>query len=446
MMLVAGGPGQGSASVFNLSDKNSAELYRVLFPGYRIVAFDNRGTGKSGLLLCSALQSSTTFVGQDTLAAGCAATIGPNRDFYSTHDHADDTEAVRVALGVDKIALWGTSYGTKLALAYALAYPTHVERLLLDSVLPTDYPEPLEANVLHDMPLALSRYCPTARAVQPPRTSRPRSRRLRMPSPPSRLAVLVRLANGKVRNERMDGLDMLALVVDSDLNPGLAAMLPAATHAARLGRMGALLRLHYLDLGGSSYTAEAAERRAQRGHVVRRRPLPVGSGGAARRPSGEARGGRSLRCRPARSARSARGRPSSARPRSASSGRAHRRDAASRCRPAARRAGALAQWWLRHAHADLERGGSGRLFPHGKLLVVPAVGHSVVRRGHIVLRDPRRALLGHRRERARHLPAAVLPRHAAGAYPPSPLRRGPPRRGPRSRSPVGRSRRPRARG
>ena len=45
------------------------------------------------------------------------------RDFYSTHDHADDTEAVRVALGVDKIALWGTSYGTKLALAYALALP-----------------------------------------------------------------------------------------------------------------------------------------------------------------------------------------------------------------------------------------------------------------------------------------------------------------------------------
>ena len=175
MMLVAGGPGQGSATVFNLSDKDSADLYHALFPGYRIVAFDNRGTGKSGLLVCSALQQSTTFVGQDTLAAGCAASIGPNRDFYSTHDHADDTEAVRVALGVDKIALWGTSYGTKLALAYALAYPTHVERLLLDSVLPTEYPEPLEANVLHDMPLALSSYC--ARRRVPCRNPELRGRR-----------------------------------------------------------------------------------------------------------------------------------------------------------------------------------------------------------------------------------------------------------------------------
>jgi pimeloyl-ACP methyl ester carboxylesterase len=257
MMLVAGGPGQGSASVFNLSDKNSAELYHVLFPGYRIVAFDNRGTGKSGLLLCSALQQSTTFVGQDALAAGCAATIGPNRDFYSTHDHADDTEAVRVALGVDKIALWGTSYGTKLALAYALAYPTHVERLLLDSVLPTEYPEPLEMNVLHDMPLALSGYCAggVCRAATPNLAAEVAAVANALAAKPARGPV--RLANGKVRNERMDGLDMLALVVDSDLNPGLAAALPAATHAARLGKMGALLRLHYLDLGGSSYTAEA---------------------------------------------------------------------------------------------------------------------------------------------------------------------------------------------
>jgi pimeloyl-ACP methyl ester carboxylesterase len=257
MMLVAGGPGQGSATVFNLSDKDSAELYRALFPGYRVVAFDNRGTGKSGLLVCSALQQSTSFAGQDALAAGCAAKIGPNRDFYSTHDHADDTEAVRVALGVDKIGLWGTSYGTKLALAYALAYPTHVERLLLDSVLPTEYPEPLEANVLHDMPLALSGYCAggVCRAATPNFAAEVAGVANALAAKPARGAV--RLANGSVRNDRMGGLDMLSLVIDSDLNPGLAAALPAATHAARLGRMGALLRLHYLDLGGSSYTAEA---------------------------------------------------------------------------------------------------------------------------------------------------------------------------------------------
>ena len=41
MMLVAGGPGQGSAAVFDIGNKDNAQLYRALFPGYRIVAFDN---------------------------------------------------------------------------------------------------------------------------------------------------------------------------------------------------------------------------------------------------------------------------------------------------------------------------------------------------------------------------------------------------------------------
>ena len=413
MMLVAGGPGQGSATVFNLSDKNSAELYHVLFPGYRIVAFDNRGTGKSGLLLCSALQQSTTFVGQDALAAGCAATIGPNRDFYSTHDHADDTEAVRVALGVDKIALWGTSYGTKLALAYALAYPTHVERLLLDSVLPTEYPEPLEMNVLHDMPLALSGYCAggVCRAATTNFAGEVAAVANALAAKPARGPV--RLANGKVRNERMDGLDMLALVVDSDLNPGLAAALPAATHAARLGKMGALLRLHYLDLGGSSYTAEAlsvglnAATSCADGHFpwdpaapLADRPaklaaaitaLPAGALGPFGPWATSARDGCVL--------------PQVAEP--------HRRDAASRCRPAARCAGALSQRWLRHAHADLERSRSDPPLPPRQAARRAGDRSQRRRRRQLVLRDPRGALLGDGWERPRHLPAPVPDRHAA---------------------------------
>ena len=410
MMLVAGGPGQGSATVFNLSDKDSADLYHALFPGYRIVAFDNRGTGKSGLLVCSALQKSTTFVGQEELAAGCAASIGPNRDFYSTHDHVDDTEAVRVALGVDKIALWGTSYGTKLALAYALAYPTHVERLLLDSVLPTEYPEPLEANVLHDMPLALSSYCGAGacRAATPNFAGDVAAVANTLARTPARGAV--RLANGSVRNERMDGLDMLALVVDSDLNPGLAAMLPAATHAARAGRMGALLRLHYLDIGGSTYSAEElsvglnAATSCADGHFpwdpaapLADRPakltaaissLPAGALGPFGTVGDSARHGRLL----PQVAERCGGDP------------AARRGAAPRC------PGACPQRWLRHAHADLERGGGDPKLPPRQAARRAGSRSQRRRRRQLVLRDPRRPLVGDRRQRPSHLPASVLPR------------------------------------
>src|SRR5438477_303531 len=136
VFLLAGGPGQGSAHTFDLGDPQSASLFRFLFPGYTLVAYDDRGTGNSGLLNCPALQVSTDPSGQDLLASACASSIGPPASFYGTVDHAADLDAVRASLGLDKIALYGVSYGTKLALAYAATYPTHVARLVLDSEFP----------------------------------------------------------------------------------------------------------------------------------------------------------------------------------------------------------------------------------------------------------------------------------------------------------------------
>ena len=126
--------------MFGLDDEQAVSIYRYLFPGYTLVAYDDRGTGESGLLDCPAVQLALTADQQRAAAAACAGTIGPTRAFYSTAEHAEDLDAVRQALGFDKIALYGVSYGTKLAMAYALAHPSHVERLLLDSVLPPERP------------------------------------------------------------------------------------------------------------------------------------------------------------------------------------------------------------------------------------------------------------------------------------------------------------------
>ncbi len=256
MMLIAGGPGQGSATVFDIGDRDSAALYRALFPGYRIVAFDNRGTGKSGLLNCPALQRATGFAGQETIALGCATSIGANRDFYSTRDHADDTDAVRAALGVERIAMWGISYGTKLALAYALAYPTHVDRILLDSVLPTTYPDPYQANVLRDIPRALANYCgiSACRAATSNYVGEVTAVANALAARPATGAI--RLPGGGKRKVTVSGLDVLSVLVESDLNPGLAALLPAAIHAASIGDRGPLLRLHDLNLAAEASPAE----------------------------------------------------------------------------------------------------------------------------------------------------------------------------------------------
>src|ERR671935_1154191 len=159
MFLIAGGPGQASADAFDLG--SNAAQWRDQFPGYTLIAFDPRGTGRSGVLRCPELQAdpSASPAREQALVAKCATEIGPNRTFYSTRDHADDIDAVRQALGVDKIALWGTSYGTQLSVAYALTYPSHVARLILDSVADPAGRDPFSRDDLQQMPKGLASLC-----------------------------------------------------------------------------------------------------------------------------------------------------------------------------------------------------------------------------------------------------------------------------------------------
>ena len=61
------------------------------------------------------------------------------------HDRRNRSQTSRrcgEATGYEKLVLYGTSYGTKVALEYAERYPQNVEALVLDSVVPTDGPEP----------------------------------------------------------------------------------------------------------------------------------------------------------------------------------------------------------------------------------------------------------------------------------------------------------------
>src|SRR5207248_1352800 len=203
------------------------------------VAFDNRGTGQSGLIDCPPLQKTITgdVDVEARLAAECANTIGPQRIFYSTRDHADDTDAVRAALGVDKIGLYGVSYGTKLSLAYALGYPTHVERLVLDSVVPAQLPDPFDRNVLQEMPNTLSNFCAggICRAATKDYGGDVVKLANRIESKPLKGTVIA--PDGKVTRLTMNGEDFLSMLIDADLTPGLPAgsLGPFGSWAARTG-------------------------------------------------------------------------------------------------------------------------------------------------------------------------------------------------------------------
>jgi pimeloyl-ACP methyl ester carboxylesterase len=258
MFLIAGGPGQGSAGSFDLGSQNLVDGLRYMMPGYTFVAFDNRGTGKSGVLNCPALQATyfTTAEQGAALAGDCAAIIGPRREFYATRDHAEDIEAVRVALGLGRIALHGVSYGTKLSLAYALAHPSAVERLLLDSVVQPSFPDPFYRSVMREMPGALSGFC--ARGVCRAATRNFSGEFValanRLEVRPIRGTVIG--TNGRTKTLTMDGEELLSMMIDADLSPGLAAELPAAVHAARGGYVRPLLRLFDLLVTSSKLSAE----------------------------------------------------------------------------------------------------------------------------------------------------------------------------------------------
>jgi pimeloyl-ACP methyl ester carboxylesterase len=272
IFLIAGGPGQGSAYSFSLGDPTSDQLYQYLFPGYTLVAYDDRGTGNSGLLDCPPLQNANTAATEKAAAAACGNSLGASAPFYSTADHAADLDAVRQALGFDKVGLWGVSYGTKLAMAYALGFPQHVDRLLLDSVLPPELPDPYESNVLQNLPQKLQGFCSTGGCNGAQYASDVVAVANRLAAKP--LVGKVTTGTGATKTKRIDGIDLLGTILDADLNPGEAAELPAAVHAARVGNTQPLLRMALLHDAGAQESSISLSSALYAATVCRDGPFP----------------------------------------------------------------------------------------------------------------------------------------------------------------------------
>src|SRR5215471_15687051 len=136
LLVLSGGPGQPGLPILDgfIDRALSAERSQ-----YRIVVFDQRGTG-AGALNCQALQhqmgSSDLTPPSAAAVRACARKLGARRAFFGTDDVVADLDALRRALGVEKWALDGISYGTYVGERYGLAHPSHVSKLVLDSVVP----------------------------------------------------------------------------------------------------------------------------------------------------------------------------------------------------------------------------------------------------------------------------------------------------------------------
>ena len=69
----------------------------------------------------------------------CGHQLGARASLYGTAAAADDLEAVRAALGLQRLDLWGASYGTYLMTVYAARHPAHVQSLVLHGAYPIDF-------------------------------------------------------------------------------------------------------------------------------------------------------------------------------------------------------------------------------------------------------------------------------------------------------------------
>jgi pimeloyl-ACP methyl ester carboxylesterase len=134
LFVLAGGPGQGATAMY----ASYAAAFARVNRNHDIVLVDQRGTGKSAPLACDypddwlALNDALPVPREATLA--CLHRYGDRVRFYTSSAAVADLEAVRDALGVPVIDLYGVSYGTRMAQLYMRRYPEAVHAVILDGV------------------------------------------------------------------------------------------------------------------------------------------------------------------------------------------------------------------------------------------------------------------------------------------------------------------------
>lgn len=137
LVILAGGPGQAASHLAPFAARLT-ELRRTR----DVVLIDQRGTGRSSPLTCTAFKPRDDEVFEtDPLprARECLAelkTQGVDAAQYTTAAWIADLEAMREALGYPSWNLWGGSYGTRVAQEYLRRFPDRVRTMTLDGVAP----------------------------------------------------------------------------------------------------------------------------------------------------------------------------------------------------------------------------------------------------------------------------------------------------------------------
>jgi len=153
IVAVEGGPGYASTA--------SADWYLDLYEPLRdtrdVLIVDNRGTGLSDPINCRLLQS---YRGDyATAVEACGQQLGTTSDVYGSAFAADDMAAVLDYLSIDRIDLYGDSYGTFFAQTFAVRHPDRVRTVTLDAAYPVEGLDPWYRDIGRAMVDAFQAVC-----------------------------------------------------------------------------------------------------------------------------------------------------------------------------------------------------------------------------------------------------------------------------------------------
>jgi pimeloyl-ACP methyl ester carboxylesterase len=237
LFLIAGGPGTSAVDLYTSSSHPFDRVRR----SRDIILVDQRGTGRSHRLDCD-YGDRDLFQAVDEIKVGaenikCRDDLSKTSDLrqYTTSIAVQDLDAVRAALGYQRINLYGSSYGTRVAQHYARRYPQATRTLILDGVINPEIV--LGPGIALDAERALERILGRCRAdalcskaFADPMADY-RELRARLIATPAR-ATIGETATGRPLSFDFTARHLSAVLRFASYNDDQAALLPLSLHLA----------------------------------------------------------------------------------------------------------------------------------------------------------------------------------------------------------------------
>ena len=159
LIVITGGPGTSAVSLA----WQYLRFFYAVQKSRDILFIDQRGTGKSAPFNCASVSdldqtqpSAQLVAAMNKTLIQCAETYNtPTQPLsaITTRQAALDIESVRTQLGYTQLNLWGSSYGTRVAMEYQQLFPQAIRTVIVDGVAPGAIALPRHAE--HDAAHAL---------------------------------------------------------------------------------------------------------------------------------------------------------------------------------------------------------------------------------------------------------------------------------------------------